>query len=152
MVMRVGVWLGGVAFAMALAGAAQAADTATDDSGWALYYFRCLDTHHRAILVSKIGTPTFALDGPTAMPAALKIFARAAAKQTKHACDTKTVYLRGPFTSPVTAQNDYDADMKMMQDKHPHLPLKTFAIPVGPDAVAVSVPSHKKITQARVSQ
>ncbi len=71
------------------------------------------------ILITQIGTPTFALDGPTAMPAALRIFAHGAAKQTKHACDPKTVYLRGPFTSPQEAQNDYDVDLKMMRERHP---------------------------------
>ena len=138
--MRAGIWLGGVAIAAALMSTAQAQDAAPSNATWALYYFRCLDTHHHNILVTQIGTPTFSLDGPTAMPAALKIFSRGALKQTKHACDPKTVYLRGPFTSPQEAQNDYDADMKMMHERHPHLPVKTFTIPVGADAAP---PAHK---------
>lgn len=149
--MRTGLWLG-AALAVALTGSALAQDAVPQSSGWALYYFRCLDSHRHNILITKIGTPTFALDGPTAMPAALKIFSRAALKQTKHACDSKTVYLRGPFATPQAAQNDYDADVKMMREKHPRLPLISFDIPVGADAVAMASPSHKKATGAPVSQ
>ncbi|HSZ73574.1 MAG TPA: hypothetical protein VK779_02050 [Rhizomicrobium sp.] len=141
--MRAGVLICGAAFAIFI-GAAQAQETTAGNSTWALYYFRCLDTHRRHILVTQIGTPTFALDGPTAMPAALKILSRGAAKQTKHACDPKTVYLRGPFTSPQEAQNDYDANLKMMHERHPGLPVINFKIPKGADAVLP--PSHKKAT------
>ncbi|HSZ11225.1 MAG TPA: hypothetical protein VK759_03560 [Rhizomicrobium sp.] len=141
--MRAGVFICGAALA-AMMSTAQAQETTASNSTWALYYFRCLDTHRHHILITQIGTPTFALDGPTAMPAALRIFAHGAAKQTKHACDPKTVYLRGPFTSPQEAQNDYDVDLKMMREHHPGLPVINFAIPTGADAAPP--PSHKKAT------